>query len=158
MRRFSHSAPMRISTRTPPARAAGALGRRPALRRRRVRQRPRAAVRVTTATAAAVAVCRHLDGGPAAHLAEWLLAQRREGGFFAERHDPVPDLLSTATALHALTSLRVAARRPGESCLDFVDTLWTSRGGFLGSWADDAADCEYTYYGLLSLGHLSLAA
>ena len=43
-----------------------------------------------------------------------------------------------------------------EPCLDFVDSLWTNRGGFFGTWADDAADCEYTYYALLALGHLSL--
>jgi hypothetical protein len=43
-----------------------------------------------------------------------------------------------------------------EPCLDFVDSLWTNRGGFYGTWADDAADCEYTYYALLALGHLSL--
>jgi hypothetical protein len=43
-----------------------------------------------------------------------------------------------------------------EPCLDFVDSLWTSTGGFYGNWADDAVDCEYTYYGLLALGHLSL--
>jgi hypothetical protein len=43
-----------------------------------------------------------------------------------------------------------------EACLDFVDTLWSSRGGFYGTWEEDVLDCEYTYYGLLALGHLSL--
>ena len=33
---------------------------------------------------------------------------------------------------------------------------WTNAGGFYGSWADNTLDCEYTYYGLLALGHLSL--
>jgi hypothetical protein len=42
-----------------------------------------------------------------------------------------------------------------ETCLDFLDTLWTSRGAFCGSWLETAPDCEYTYYGLLALGHLS---
>ena len=42
------------------------------------------------------------------------------------------------------------------SARDFVDSLWTSRGGFLGSWADETLDCEHTCYGLLSLGHLSV--
>jgi hypothetical protein len=41
--------------------------------------------------------------------------------------------------------------------LDFVDSLWTNRGGFFGSWLDDTLDCEYTYYGLLALGHLTIA-
>ena len=49
-----------------------------------------------------------------------------------------------------------ADRRLREPCLDFVDSLWTNRGGFFGTWADDTVDCEYTYYALLALGHLSL--
>jgi hypothetical protein len=68
----------------------------------------------------------------------------------------MPDLLSTATALHALAALHADIDHLREPCLDFVDTLWTSTGGFYGSWADDTLDCEYTYYGLLALGHLSL--
>ena len=33
-----------------------------------------------------------------------------------------------------------------EPCLDFIDSLWTNRGGFYGHWSDDAIDTEYTYY------------
>ena len=69
---------------------------------------------------------------------------------------PMPDLLSTATALHALADLKADITPLKDRCLDYLDTLWTARGGFHGSWEDDALDCEYTYYGLLSLGHLSL--
>ena len=36
------------------------------------------------------------------------------------------------------------------------DSLWNAAGGFHGNWTDDTLDCEYTYYGLLALGHLSL--
>jgi len=43
-----------------------------------------------------------------------------------------------------------------EPCLDFLNSLWSPRGAFRGSWVDDALDCEYTYYGLLALGHLSV--
>ena len=43
-----------------------------------------------------------------------------------------------------------------EPCLDFVDSLWTNQGAFYGNWTDDMLDVEYTYYGLLALGHLSL--
>jgi hypothetical protein len=63
--------------------------------------------------------------------------------------------LSTATALHALSELCVPLTGLRETCLDFLDTLWTSRGAFCGSWLEAAPDCEYTYYGLLALGHLS---
>ena len=69
---------------------------------------------------------------------------------------PMPDLLSTATALHALAGMQVSCERVKESCLDFVDTLWTNEGAFHGHWGDDHLDCEYTFYGLLALGHLSL--
>jgi hypothetical protein len=41
--------------------------------------------------------------------------------------------------------------------MDFMDSLWNaSAGGFHGHWADEFVDAEYTYYGLLALGHLSL--
>ena len=80
------------------------------------------------------------------------------GGFLATPVAPIPDLLSTATGLHALAALHVPLTGIYEPCLDFVDSLWTNRGGFYGSWVDDVLDCEYTYYGLLALGHLTVAA
>jgi prenyltransferase beta subunit len=111
----------------------------------------------TPATAAAVMVMRHLAVHPDAAVRDWLLARSHaEGGFFAAPRAPLPDLLSTATALHALSALHADIEPIREPCLDFVDTLWTSVGGFHGSWADPTLDCEYTYYGLLALGHLSL--
>jgi hypothetical protein len=61
------------------------------------------------------------------------------------------------TALHALAALdRRVSSVVHERCLDFIDTLWSSEGGFHGHWADEHLDAEYTYYGLLALGHLSL--
>lgn len=111
----------------------------------------------TPSSAAAAALCRHFGDAPDGDLAAWLLARAHpEGGFFAMPGAPLPDLLSTATALHALAGLHADIGGVREPCLDFLDTLWSSRGGFLGHWADDAVDCEYTYYGLLALGHLSL--
>ena len=68
---------------------------------------------------------------------------------------PIPDLLSTATALHALAGLQVSFEPIRERCLDFLDSLWTGRS-FCGNWDDDELDTEYTYYALLALGHLSL--
>lgn len=114
-------------------------------------------VGLTPSTAAAVLVMRHLGAPPDRDAGMWLLDRcHASGGFFAAPAAPVPDLLSTATALHALSSLHLPLSGITESCLDFVDSLWTNRGGFYGTWADDAADCEYTYYALLALGHLSL--
>lgn len=118
--------------------------------------RPGVPAGTTTATAAAEALYRHLGGRPSPGLADWLLDRVHPGGgFVAAPGVPMPDLLSTATALHALSGLGSFPDRIREPCLDFVDSLWTGRA-FCGHWADDAPDVEYTYYGLLALGHLSL--
>ena len=112
----------------------------------------------TTATAAAIALLRQFNEPPPEEFGPWLLAQARPGGgFVAMPKAPMPDLLSTATALHALVSLKIPFDRIREPCLDFLDTLWTNEGGFHGHWADDHLDVEYTSYGLLALGHLGTA-
>ena len=117
---------------------------------------PDAAVGSTPATAAAVTLLRHFDAPGDSALGNWLLSRcRPEGGFFAAPGAPLPDLLSTATALHALVGVHVSIEEIKEPCLDFIDSLWTSTGGFYGHWSDDVLDCEYTYYALLALGHLS---
>jgi prenyltransferase beta subunit len=111
---------------------------------------------ITTVTAAAVRVLKTFDAPIDGHLAVWLLDRcHPSGGFLATGGAPVPDLLSTATALHALAGLHAPLAGLQDACLDFVDSLWTNRGGFYGSWMDDSLDCEYTYYGLLALGHLT---
>ena len=111
----------------------------------------------TNATAAAITTLRNLNVPVNQSAGDWLLAQcHPEGGFLAAPGAPIPDLLSTAAALHALAGLQVSFDGVKEKCLDFIDTLWTNEGAFHGQWADDDVDCEYTYYGLLALGHLSL--
>ena len=111
----------------------------------------------TNSTAAMVTLLRHLSMPLATSVGDWLMAaQHREGGFLATPTAPIPDLLSTATALHALAGLERDISPIRERCLDFIDTLWTNEGGFHGHWGEDTLDCEYTYYGLLALGHLSL--
>jgi hypothetical protein len=112
---------------------------------------------LTPATAAAVTLLRHLDQPADLGLAQWLLkCHRAEGGFLAMPEAPIPDLLSTATALHALAGMQVDFEAIKEPCLDFIDSLWTNKGSFHGNWTDEILDTEYTYYGLLALGHLSL--
>ena len=111
---------------------------------------------LTPSTAAAVVLQQQLDAAPEPPLGQWLLGRcQPEGGFFASSLAPVPDLLSTATALHALDAMHVDLKPVTEPCLDFLDSLWTNRGGFCGSWEDATLDCEYTYYALLALGHLA---
>ena len=109
----------------------------------------------TPATAAAVVTLRQLDVPVDHRVAPWLLSQCRGGGFVAAAAAPMPDLLSTATALHALAMLDAPLDDIRESCLDFVDSLWTG-SAFTANLADPRPDCEYTYYGLLALGHLTM--
>lgn len=110
------------------------------------------------ATAGAVTLICRLGFPVNQQVGDWLLArQHPQGGFLAAPGAPLPDLLSTATALHALACLeRRISSGVHERCLDFIDTLWSAEGGFHGHWADDDLDAEYTFYGLLALGHLSL--
>jgi prenyltransferase beta subunit len=111
---------------------------------------------VTTVSAAAVTLLRNLGHAVPAGVDHWLFQRAHpHGGFVASPQTPLPDLLSTATALHALVGLHADITPLREPCLDFLDTLWTGRG-FCGHWADDAVDCEYTYYALLAMGHLAL--
>ena len=119
---------------------------------------PLITVGATPATAAAVTLLRYFDGPTRFAAAEFLesLFDRENGGFRALPGAPIPDLLSTATALHALVGLQRSLEEFQEPCLGFIDTLWLNRGSFFAHWADDILDCEYTFYGLLALGHLSV--
>jgi prenyltransferase beta subunit len=109
----------------------------------------------TNTTAAAVGVLHELGQGIDASAGQWLMARTHpQGGFFATSTAPIPDLLSTATGLHALALLGIPIQPLKERCVEFLDTLWTNQGAFHGHWADDQLDCEYTFYGLLALGHL----
>ncbi len=112
----------------------------------------------TNATAGAVTLIRHLGFPVHERVGDWLLARAHaQGGFLAVPGAPLPDLLSTATTLHALAAMdRRLSATLHEGCLDLLDSLWDARGGFHGHWADDDLDAEYTFYGLLALGHLSL--
>ncbi len=112
----------------------------------------------TNATAAAVTLLHQLGLPIHEHVGDWLLAQAHpQGGFLAMPQAPMPDLLSTATTLHALACLgRALPSALRERTLDFIDSLWNAQGGFHGHWADDHLDAEYTFYGLLALGHLSV--
>lgn len=119
---------------------------------------PTMAVSATAATAAAITIFHYLQAPLPASSLQWLAARAEpHGGFCAIPAGPdiaIPDLLSTATALHALTLVGVDLDEIRERNLDYLDTMWSARGGFRGHPADDVLDCEYTYYGLLSLGDL----
>ena len=111
----------------------------------------------TNPTAATVNLLNNLKLPIHRDVGRWLRAREHsDGGFTASPLTRMPDLLSTATALHALAALEEPLGPAKDRCLDFVDSLWTNEGGFYGHWGDTMVDGEYTYYGLLALGHLSL--
>ena len=109
------------------------------------------------ATAAAVTLYRNLREPIPEKTPNWLLSNLHpQGGFCPFPGAPMPDLLSTAVGLHCLDGLQIPLTNIQGACLDFIDSLWTAEGGFHGTWDDEMLDIEYTYYGLLALGHLSL--
>ncbi|MCD7975826.1 MAG: hypothetical protein LUG51_01225 [Tannerellaceae bacterium] len=75
--------------------------------------------------------------------------QDSTGGYKATHLTPVPDLLSTATALFTLHSYEV---KPAVPPFDFIEAHWLDNGGFAATLLDETSDVEYTFYGLLALG------
>lgn len=106
---------------------------------------------VTNATAAALMVVGQSEGYDAARVSPLLQAQEPSGGFRATSVAPIPDLLSTATALFVLNCYGV---RPRYEAADFVEAHWLESGGFAATLLDEKSDVEYLFYGLLALGTL----
>lgn len=95
---------------------------------------------------------------PDAPAQAWLLRQFEtpSGGVHGVPLAPLPDLLSTASALTALQVCRVRLPELQKSrCRSLILDHWNADGGFTGTVADDVSDCEYTFYGLLALGILA---
>jgi hypothetical protein len=76
------------------------------------------------------------------------------GGWKTDPGSELPDLLSTAVALFAIRVCGVDMTPYGALTRTFVEDHWLPGGGFSATLADDIGDCEYVYYGLLSLGAL----
>ncbi|MDR0894285.1 MAG: hypothetical protein LBN06_03145 [Prevotellaceae bacterium] len=72
--------------------------------------------------------------------------QDDNGGFHSTPHAPVPDMLSTSTALFVLQCYSIP---PRYSTADFLSAHWLDSGGFAATLFDDDSDVEYTFYGLL---------
>ncbi|MDR2938032.1 MAG: hypothetical protein LBU92_03730 [Prevotellaceae bacterium] len=104
----------------------------------------------TNATVAALAVQGQLRGYKENDDVLFLRnAQDESGGFFAAANSPVPDLLSTATALFVLNCYGV---KPKYSARNFIEAHWLNSGGFSATLLEEKSDVEYTFYGLLALG------
>lgn len=88
---------------------------------------------------------------------EYLLGCRTSsGGWVAGCGVETSDLLSTATALHALHAGGIPPDSPEikRAIEDYVVGLWQDDGGFSSSQTDAVTDVEYTFYGLLALALL----
>jgi geranylgeranyl transferase type-2 subunit beta len=87
---------------------------------------------------------------------EAFLAEVRgsEGGFLANSRIPFSDGLSTFTGLLTAQDLGLTGLWNRQQVEAFVNTLELSTGGFRGASWDEAADVEYTFYGLGILGLL----
>lgn len=104
----------------------------------------------TNATVAALAVLGQLEGYNANHEVEYLQHQQNlNGGFTGTDSSPMPDLLSTATALFILQCYQI---KPLFEASGFIEAHWLESGGFAATLIDDKSDVEYSFYGLLALG------
>ncbi len=110
-----------------------------------------------TASTAAAAVMLFSAGRQECRRATEVLISRElpSGGFAPAASPMLPDLLSTATALYALSTCgkEPLARHRHK---DFIQSLWNHDGGFSGHQLDNESDCEYSFYALLALGNCRL--
>ncbi|MCS7044922.1 MAG: geranyl transferase [Gemmataceae bacterium] len=115
----------------------------------------------TNPTAAAIGILRLLDPSfpnPASSFGDWqstidFLADLTslEGGLRANARVPVADLLSTFTGAWTLAQFGALDRAVPRQLQAFAEALQDPDGGFRGGLWDEAADVEYTFYGLATL-------
>ena len=74
--------------------------------------------------------------------------QQPTGGFQAHAKIPMPDLLSSFSALTALHDLDAADHVHHSALRRFVASLRSPDGGFFGMVSDQQSDVEYTFYGM----------
>lgn len=82
------------------------------------------------------------------HAAFLAGTQSGNGGFLATPAAPLPDLLSTCTALFTLQLLNKLEPQMAQRAVGFTRSLEQSGGGYTGFALDTTPDCEYTFYGL----------
>jgi geranylgeranyl transferase type-2 subunit beta len=115
----------------------------------------------TNPTAAAIGILQLLHGPnlPADDTASTVdfLAEMTsmEGGLRANDRIPLADSLSTFTGSWTLAQLNALDRLDARQIRSFIEAIQDDAGGFRGGVWDEAADVEYTFYGL---GTLALVA
>lgn len=110
----------------------------------------------TLATAGTLILQHGLGGHVDRTAADWLWKQTDPvGGFLASPATPMPDLLSTATAIYAGRILEHPMESLTDNTVIFTESLQDEdTAGYAGHWLDPLPDCEYTFYALLVLGAL----
>ena len=74
--------------------------------------------------------------------------QQSGGGFQAHARIPIPDLLSSFSAVNSLCDLDAADQLNRQVLQRFVSGLRSPDGGFFGMSTDQQSDVEYTFYGM----------
>ena len=74
--------------------------------------------------------------------------QQPDGGFQAHAKIPIPDLLSSFSALMALYDLDASDQVNRFALRNFVTSLRSPDGGYFGLVHDQQSDVEYTFYGM----------
>jgi geranylgeranyl transferase type-2 subunit beta len=112
----------------------------------------------TNPTAAAVALlkmCDAMDDDLRQDVHSFLREVKSgEGGFQANTRIPFADGLSTFTGLLTAQDLRLEELLAPPLVESFIDSLELPEGGFRGALWDQAADVEYSFYSLGTLGLL----
>lgn len=114
-------------------------------------------------TAAAIAILAEFDGLRGIRMdpiIDYIRSMRcASGGFKANALAPLPDVMSTATALITLDILGVELNPEERSDLqEFIQDHWrdvsVDAGGFVGDIISEVPDAEYTFYAIMALGLL----
>jgi geranylgeranyl transferase type-2 subunit beta len=118
----------------------------------------------TNPTAAAIGLLKivdKLDDDVRDEVTDFLAdMQTDEGGLRANTRIPIADLLSTFTGVLTLADLGAIEHDRSEiidvrAVINYAKSLEQETGGFLGAVWDQAADVEYSFYGLATLGLLT---
>ena len=112
----------------------------------------------TAAGAAILHILHALDDRAKSDIHAFLKDVRgSEGGFLANSRIPFADGLSTFTGLLTAQDLGFTDLWDGKLVEAFINGLEFPTGGFRGATWDEAADVEYTFYGLGALGLLGVS-